>query len=78
MILRTFLDDLMGDEKQRVLSTLEGVDAGTWIDVAKARHLGGGRDLAKMGYALRPREGNAELGIDPEVLLAPDAELGRI
>lgn len=47
------------------------------MDVARARHLGGGRDLGRIGVTIagaagRARLGGAEVGLD-----APDCEVER-
>lgn len=43
-----------------------------WLDVARARHLDRGRDLARLGVAIDDEEGEARLGDDAIGLSAPD------
>jgi hypothetical protein len=48
-----------------------------WADVARARHLGRGRDLAALGIEISDAPGVARLGDDAQGLEAPDCTLTR-
>jgi hypothetical protein len=47
------------------------------LDVARARHLGGGRQLHALGVAIADAPGQARLGDDGCGLLAPDCAIER-
>jgi uncharacterized protein DUF2397 len=48
-----------------------------WLDVARARHLGGGRALSRLGAVISAHPGEARLGDAIVGLLAPDALVQR-
>ena len=79
-LLGSWLADLLGEEASLQLSARppRGEDAPRrWLEVARARHLGGGRTLAEIGFAIAPRDGDVLIG-DAEVgLIAPDCTIER-
>jgi hypothetical protein len=48
-----------------------------WLDVARARHLGGGRDLAAVGFAIEAADGEAVVGDATQGVAAPDCWIER-
>jgi hypothetical protein len=52
-------------------------DPRRWLDVARARHLGGGRALRTVGAAIYDRDGRARIGTDDVGLDAPDCTIER-
>ncbi len=77
--LGMWLGALVGDDARRRLSTAAvGADGPRrWLDVARAAHLGGGRALHALGFALAPAGGEAVLGDDTCGLRAPDQWIQR-
>ena len=48
-----------------------------WLDVARARHLGGARGLARLGIRIESCDGTARVGGDAMGMEAPDAAIER-
>jgi hypothetical protein len=66
-----------GDEVRLSGRALPAASLRRWMDVARAMHLGGGRDLARLPARFEPTPGQALLGDDREGLLAPDCVIRR-
>jgi len=72
---------ILGDRSEVRLS---GVEVHTteaprrMLDLARAWHLGQGRDLARMGFTMRDESGRAEVTSEGERLELPDAKLRRL
>jgi hypothetical protein len=79
--LRRWIDESLLRGEQRALlsaAALSGEDAPRrWLDVARARHLAGGRALEGLKISVRDVDGVAVLGGDHLGMLAPDAEIAR-
>ena len=70
---------LLGEADQVLLSerALPAEDLRRWMEVARALHLGGGRDAARLPADFEPAPGQAVLGDEDEGLLAPDYLIRR-
>ena len=71
--------ELLAGVDQVLLSTraLPVADVRRWMEVARARHLSGGRDLARLPARFEAAPGLATVGGEAEGLLAPDCSIRR-
>jgi len=71
--------ELLGGADQVLLSAraLPAADLRRWMEVARAMHLGGGRDLVRLPARFEPAPGVATVGGEAEGLLAPDSSIRR-
>lgn len=79
-LLGAWLDGVTGSGGRTRLSDLglRSADAPRrWLDVARARHLGGGRVLEVIGFRMEPAGGEAALGDERCGLAAPDCWIER-
>jgi hypothetical protein len=66
---------VLGDRDRVRLSAIDSWDAGAprrWLDVARARHLGGGVDARRIGAAFEAVKGTAVIDAGDDRLEAPD------
>lgn len=79
--LRSWLGAILGGADTLRLSEIEGWEPGAprrWLDVARARHLGGGADgRRRLGVSFEPVAGTATIETEAEQLEAPDCIIGR-
>ncbi|HKE19463.1 MAG TPA: DUF2397 family protein [Kofleriaceae bacterium] len=69
---------LAGADQVRLSArALPAADLRRWMEVARAMHLGGGRDLARLPARFEPAPGQAVMGDEREGLLAPDCLIRR-
>lgn len=68
---------MTGGERRRVgtLDLRQAGDVRRWLDVARAAHLGGGRELRAIGYRLDVGGGEVRIGDERCGLAAPDGAL---
>ena len=71
--------DLLGEAHEVLLSAraLPAADLRRWMEVARVRHLGSGRNLARLPASFEASPGVAVVGGDGEGLLAPDCSIRR-
>jgi hypothetical protein len=71
--------DLLGEAGEVLLSAraLPAADLRRWMEVARARHLAGGRNLARLPASFEAAPGVAVVGGEGEGLLAPDCSIRR-
>ena len=76
--LGAWLASITAGARQRVADlALHGPDdPRRWLDVARAAHLGNGRELRAAGFAFELEEGEVRLGDDTCGLAAPDGWIG--
>jgi hypothetical protein len=75
--LSRFLGELTGGQRVQLgtIASARPIAPRDWMDAAKARHLGGGRDLERAGFRIEAAEGRALLSEDEAHLEAPDCHL---
>lgn len=75
--LGTWLDEVTGGERRWVgtLDLRQAGDVRRWLDVARAAHLGRGRELRAIGYRLDVGDGEVRIGDERCGLAAPDGSI---